>query len=120
MKKPPTEQQVDPILLSMVRIELLSFFQANPYTRDTIEGLSRRLHRPLPAVSLAVSSLAALGILAGRQGSGTTVYHLKTGQFITPDTEEGGEKEYFSGTPSNQAHQSKADEGKKSKDQLIS
>ncbi|RKO66678.1 hypothetical protein [Desulfofundulus salinus] len=105
MKRPPTEQ-VDPVLLSMVRIELLAFFRANPYTRDTIEGLARRLHRPLSAVSLAVSSLVALGILVGHQGSGAAIYRLKHGEFITLNAGENTKNECFSSDPSAQAHQS--------------
>ncbi|MGB9804510.1 hypothetical protein [Desulfofundulus sp.] len=105
MKRPPDEQ-VDPVLLSMVRIEVLAFFQANPYTRDTIEGLARRLHRPLPAVSLAVSSLAALGILVGHQGSGSVTYRLKHGESIAINAGENTVKECFSSNRPVKAHRS--------------
>ncbi len=120
MNRPPTEQQVDPILLSMVRLELLAFFQANPYTRDTVEGLARRLHRPIPVIALAASSLAALGILASYQGSNITIYGLKTGQFPANEIEKTGESMFFPAASSNQPRQSKRNEGKESRDQFIS
>ena len=46
--EPLSEQQTNQVQESMVRIDLLAFFQANPHTVDTVDGLARRLHR-LPA-----------------------------------------------------------------------
>ena len=47
--KPMSQQQTNQVQESIVRIDLLTFFfQANPHTVDTVEGLARRLHR-LPA-----------------------------------------------------------------------
>ncbi len=67
---------------SIVRIELLTFFQANPHTRDTAAGLARRLHRPLEDVAAAAAALARIGIL-DQNGSGPyVVYRLRHGELI--------------------------------------
>ncbi len=67
---------------SIIRIELLTFFQANPHTRDTAAGLARRLHRPLEDVAAAAAMLAKIGILE-KNGSGPyTVYRLRHGELI--------------------------------------
>lgn len=72
----------DPVISSIVRLELLAFFQANPYTRDTVKGLSTRLHRPIHQIQEAAVSLAALGILV-TSGNKHTVYRLKHGDSLT-------------------------------------
>ncbi|MDD4168890.1 MAG: hypothetical protein PHD36_01280, partial [Desulfotomaculaceae bacterium] len=56
-------EELDPILQSVIRIELLAFFQANPHTRDTVEGLALRLNRSRRQVEMALHALGALGIL---------------------------------------------------------
>lgn len=72
----------DPILQSIIRIELLDFFQANPHTRDTVSGLATRLHRPSQQVEMAADALAALGILEMGGSRKITVYSLKHGEMI--------------------------------------
>jgi len=54
---------------TIVRLELLSFFHANPHTADTLEGLASRLGRSQKLVKVAVGKLVELGIL-GRHGNG--------------------------------------------------
>jgi len=67
---------------SIIRIELLTFFQSNPHTRDTAAGLARRLHRPPEDVEAAAAMLAKIGIL-DKNGSGPyTVYRLRHGELI--------------------------------------
>ena len=50
---------LDPIRQTVIRIELLAFFQANPHTRDTAWGLALRLHRPFQQVEPALQTLCA-------------------------------------------------------------
>lgn len=62
---------------SIVRIDLLTFFQANPHTRDTITGLAKRLHRSLQEVASATDALFRIGILEKKEGGSYTVYRLR-------------------------------------------
>lgn len=62
---------------SVVRIDLLTFFQANPHTIDTAAGFARRLHRPLTDVTSAAEALAGIGILEKIQRGNYTVYRLR-------------------------------------------
>lgn len=75
--------ETDPILQSVIRIELLAFFQANPHTRDTVDGLALRLHRPRHQVESALNSLTAIGILEIRGTKELTIYRLRKGNLIS-------------------------------------
>ncbi|GBF33991.1 hypothetical protein DCCM_3102 [Desulfocucumis palustris] len=86
-------EELDPILQSVIRIELLAFFQANPHTRDTADGLALRLHRPRHLVETALSTLGALGILEIGGTKKITIYRLRNGDSIANYFRERGEKE---------------------------
>jgi len=60
---PGALNEFDQVLQSIIRIELLTFFQANPHTRDTAGSLALRLHRPQHQVEMALNTLCAIGIL---------------------------------------------------------
>lgn len=75
-------EDLDPILQSVLRIELLAFFQANPHTRDTVEGLALRLNRSPHQVEMALNALSALGIL--EMGiKKLTIYRLRNSKLIS-------------------------------------
>jgi len=76
-------EELDPILQTVIRIELLAFFQANPYTRDTAGGLAIRLHRPCQQVEMALQALSALGILEIGGTSKVTIYRLRSADLIS-------------------------------------
>lgn len=75
-------EDLDPILQSVIRIELLTFFQANPHTRDTADGLALRLHRPRSQVEKALHALSALAILEISGTEKITIYRLRNGDLI--------------------------------------
>lgn len=76
-------EELDQVLQSVIRIELLSFFQANPHTRDTADGLALRLHRPQYLVKMALNTLGALGILEIVGTKKVTIYRLSNGDLIS-------------------------------------
>ncbi|BAF58932.1 hypothetical protein PTH_0751 [Pelotomaculum thermopropionicum SI] len=80
-------EELDQILQSVVRIELLTFFQANPHTRDTADGLALRLHRPRHQVEMALNALSALGILE-MSSRRVTIYRLRNSDLITSYLQE--------------------------------
>lgn len=67
---------------SIVRIEVLTFFQANPHTIDTASGIARRLHRPLEEVAEGLETLARIGILERSENSRFSVFRLRHGDLI--------------------------------------
>jgi len=75
-------QELNSITLSILRIELLAFFQANPNTRDTAEGLALRLHRPRQEVEAALNTLSALGVVEIGGTEKVTIYRLRNGDLI--------------------------------------
>jgi len=76
-------EELDSILQTVIRIELLAFFQANPYTRDTAAGLSLRLHRPCQQLEPALQALSAIGILEIGGTSKVTIYRLRSADLIS-------------------------------------
>ncbi|WP_347489100.1 hypothetical protein ABDB91_18080 [Desulfoscipio sp. XC116] len=78
-----SNEELDSILHSVIRIEILAFFQANPHTRDTADGLALRLHRPRHQVEAALNTLSALGILEIGGTEKVTIYRLRNGDLIT-------------------------------------
>jgi hypothetical protein len=85
-------EELDQVLQSVIRIELLTFFQANPHTRDTVAGLALRLHRPQYQVEMALNTLGALGILEIGGTKKVTIYRLSNSNLISSYfQEQGGE-----------------------------
>lgn len=80
--KEKSNEELNPVLQSMVRIELLTFFQANPHTRDTVDGLALRLHRPRDQVAAAAQALSNLGVLERSGTKNITIYRLRNGDLI--------------------------------------
>ncbi len=76
------DQAPNAITISILRIELLTFFQANPHTRDTADGLALRLHRPKHEVEMALTTLSALGIVEIGGTEKMTIYRLRNGDLI--------------------------------------
>lgn len=76
---------------SVVRINILSFFQANPHTIDTAAGLARRLHRSPEEIELALDTLVRIGIIQKRVYGKAQLYKLKNGELIASffDTQRG-------------------------------
>lgn len=68
--------EFDQVMQSIIGIELLTFFQANPHTRDTVDGLALRLHRSQNQVELALNTLCAIGILEIGGTKKVNIYRL--------------------------------------------
>lgn len=67
---------------SVVRIDILVFFQANPHTIDTAAGLARRLHRGLKEIEQALEPLIRMGLIQRQQYNDVQLYQLKNGNLI--------------------------------------
>jgi len=80
--KEKLNEELNPVLQSVVRIELLAFFQANPHTWDTVEGLALRLHRPRYRVEAAAQTLSDLGVLERSGTKNVIIYRLRNGDLI--------------------------------------
>lgn len=85
-------EELDLVLQSIIRIELLTFFQANPHTRDTIDGLALRLHRTQHQVEIALNTLCAIGILEIGGSKNVTIYRLSNSCLINGYIQEQCEK----------------------------
>lgn len=72
----------DDIQGSVVRIDILAFFQANPHTVDTAAGLAKRLHRAPDAIERALNSLSRIGIIQKKKYNRVYLYRLKNGQLM--------------------------------------
>ncbi|MDD4238099.1 MAG: hypothetical protein PHT62_06040 [Desulfotomaculaceae bacterium] len=75
--------EFDQVLQSIIGIELLTFFQANPHTRDTVDGLALRLHRPQHQVEMALNTLCAIGILEIGGTKKVNIYHLSNRDLVS-------------------------------------
>ena len=62
---------------AMAKIEILAFYQKNPHTRDTAEGLADRLFLDTASVVSALKELEQVGIIARIELSETAIYRLK-------------------------------------------
>jgi hypothetical protein len=62
---------------AMIKIEILSFFLANPHTRDTLNGFSRRLFINPHLISEAMEELITLGIIEKSGDNDKSIYRLK-------------------------------------------
>jgi DNA-binding transcriptional regulator YhcF (GntR family) len=59
------------------KIEILSFFLANPHTRDTIKGFSMRLFMNSEQIEKVMEELVELGIVEKNGQKGKYIYRLK-------------------------------------------
>ena len=64
------------IQLAMAKIEIVSYFNANPHTRDTVEGFSKRLLLDVGTIRDIMDELIHLNILE-KHGTNCAVYRLK-------------------------------------------
>lgn len=62
---------------AIIKIEILSFFLANPHTRDTLKGFSMRLFINHQLISEAMEELINLGIVEKSGASDKSIYRLK-------------------------------------------
>jgi DNA-binding transcriptional regulator YhcF (GntR family) len=62
---------------AMIKIEILSFFLANPHTRDTVRGFSTRLFMNNKLVSEAMQELVEVGIIEKSGQDDKAIYRLK-------------------------------------------
>jgi len=62
---------------AMTKIEILSFFLANPHTRDTLQGFSIRLFMNSGLISEVMEELIELGIVEKSGYNDKSIYRLK-------------------------------------------
>lgn len=62
---------------AMTKIEILSFFRANPHTRDTLKGFSLRLFMDYQIVAKVMEELVELGIIEKSGHAEKSIYRLK-------------------------------------------
>ncbi len=62
---------------AMIKIEILSFFLANPHTRDTIRGFSMRLFFNREIIAAVMEELVELGIVEKKGVADKHIYRLK-------------------------------------------
>lgn len=67
----------DSLSRAIAKIEILSFFRKHPHTRDTLEGLTRRLWLDVEAVASVMDDLVRLGIITKSGNGNQSVYRLK-------------------------------------------
>ena len=74
---------------SEVRVEILRFFAANPYTIDTVEGISTKIGYGDSVVSAELERLVRIGILRVDDSSGKPVY-----SYVKPSVPSAKDKPY--------------------------
>lgn len=62
---------------AMTKIEILSFFLANPHTRDTLKGFSVRLFMDYKLIAEAMEELILIGIVEKSGHDDNSIYRLK-------------------------------------------
>jgi len=62
---------------AIIKIEILSFFLANPHTRDTLKGFSMRLFHDCKLVAEAMDELVDVGIVEKSGHNDKSIYRLK-------------------------------------------
>lgn len=72
----PDKLDPDELNGAVVRINLLAFFHANPYTRDTAAGLARRINRDPKAVKQALKHLEQRQVISSQLLGSLEVYGL--------------------------------------------
>jgi len=62
---------------AIIRIEILSFFLANPHTRDTLKGFSIRLFMNYEMIANVMEELVEVGIVEKVGNGDKSIYKLK-------------------------------------------
>lgn len=62
---------------AMIKIDILAFFLANPHTRDTLNGFSRRLFIDHHLIYKAMEELINIGIVEKSGNNDKSIYRLK-------------------------------------------
>ncbi len=62
---------------AIIRIEILSFFLANPHTRDTLKGFSIRLFMNYEMIAKVMEELIEVGIVEKVGNNDKSIYRLK-------------------------------------------
>lgn len=62
---------------AVAKIEILSFFLANPHTRDTLKGFSMRLFMDYRLIAEAMEELVIAGIVEKSGHNDKSIYRLK-------------------------------------------
>ena len=62
---------------AIIRIEILSFFLANPHTRDTLKGFSIRLFMNYEMIAEVMEELVEVGIVEKGGYNDKSIYRLK-------------------------------------------
>ncbi|MEN6459890.1 MAG: hypothetical protein ABFC94_00775 [Syntrophomonas sp.] len=62
---------------AVTKIEILSFFLANPHTRDTLKGFSMRLFMDYRLIAEAMDELVIVGIVEKSGQDDKSIYRLK-------------------------------------------
>jgi hypothetical protein len=62
---------------AVTKIEILSFFLANPHTRDTLKGFSSRLFMDHRLIAEAMEELVLVGIVEKSGQGEKSIYRLK-------------------------------------------
>lgn len=62
---------------AVAKIEIISFFCNNPHTRDTIEGLSRRLFLDTALIAAVMEELVSIGMIHKTGNGKGAIYRLK-------------------------------------------
>jgi hypothetical protein len=62
---------------AVTKIEILSFFLANPHTRDTLKGFSMRLFMDYRMIAEAMDELVIVGIVEKSGQDDKSIYRLK-------------------------------------------
>ena len=65
------------VCYAIVRIEILSFFLANPHTRDTLKGFAVRLFMDYDLVAEVMDELTEIEILEKSGIADRAIYRLK-------------------------------------------
>jgi hypothetical protein len=65
------------ISYAITRIEILSFFLANPHTRDTLKGFSNRLFMNCEMIANVMDELVDIGIVEKVGNNEKPIYRLK-------------------------------------------
>jgi hypothetical protein len=67
---------------AIIKIEILSFFLANPHTRDTLKGFSIRLFMDYKLIAEAMEELIEVGIVEKVGNNDKSIYRLKVSYSI--------------------------------------
>lgn len=65
------------LITAITKIEILSYFQDNPHTRDTLKGFSRRLCINYQLLYEVMEELIKTGIIEKNGDNDNSIYRLK-------------------------------------------